>query len=232
MLQVGTSPRLVGMKFSCTPVGSHSRTVGTTESICGQTILEFVCFGFERMASPRSPHRTARTPRWNNSRRCSPELFWCLQGVHPGTSPRTRRPCPASAPPVTCKTDADCTAVMPSDPKLTCRGVPVTCLSGVCGSKLGGDLCVGKEYTGGVTLGLNVETSVAGFALVEVQQHGVNVSGMSLSDAVPIRGSALSAAPSWKSGASLTTLAGTEITLKIALTDARLFAVRIGCSSQ
>lgn len=164
--------------------------------------------------------------------------------------------CPASAPPVTCKTDADCTAVMPSDPKLTCRGVPVTCLSGVCGSKLGGDLCVGKEYTGGVTLGLNVETSVAGFALVEVQQvspflanpclpqpcsdepstallqHGVNVSGMSLSDAVPIRGSALSAAPSWKSGASLTTLAGTEITLKIALTDARLFAVRIGCSSQ
>jgi hypothetical protein len=95
---IGTSPRLVGMKFSCTPAGSHSRTVGTTESICGQTILEFVCFGFERMASPRSPHRTARTPRWNNSRRCSPELFWCLQGVHPGTSPRTRRRVPTVTP--------------------------------------------------------------------------------------------------------------------------------------
>lgn len=79
--------------------------------------------------------------------------------------------CPPTAAAAVCKTDADCHAVLPSDPKLTCRGVEVSCISGVCGTgKPGGDLCVGREYVGGVSIGLNVETSVAGFALVEVQQ--------------------------------------------------------------
>jgi hypothetical protein len=51
---------------------------------------------------------------------------------------------------------------------------------------------VATERVGGASIGLNVETSVAGFALVEVQREdGSAVPGMALADAAPIRGSAL-----------------------------------------
>jgi hypothetical protein len=72
---------------------------------------------------------------------------------------------------------------------------------------------------------------VTRYALVEVQQNGVAVAGMTLNESVPIRGSALYAEPTWSSGASLSSLGGTDVTLRIALTDARLFAVRVGCSA-
>eukprot|EP00038_Savillea_parva_P008938 m.180164 g.180164 ORF g.180164 m.180164 type:complete len:634 (+) comp14943_c0_seq1:174-2075(+) len=141
--------------------------------------------------------------------------------------------CPPSSPTVPCQTDADCHAVAPSDPNLTCRGKVVTCTANhTCGNgEPSGELCVGHTSTGGASIGLNIETSVAGYALVEVQQNGVPVPGMTLNDSVPIRGSAIGATPMWHSG-SLNNLAGQEITLKIAMADARLFAVRIGCSSQ
>ena len=79
------------------------------------------------------------------------------------------------------------------DPTATCRGKAVMCQSGTCTSGVkGGDLCVSTERVGGASILLNVETSVAGFALVEVQQEdGSTVPGMSLNDAAPIRGSAL-----------------------------------------
>jgi hypothetical protein len=38
------------------------------------------------------------------------------------------------------------------------------------------------------------------------------------------------AAPTWTSGASLSSLAGTTVKFRIALVDAKLFAVRVGCT--
>jgi hypothetical protein len=98
--------------------------------------------------------------------------------------------CPPFAPAATCKTNTDC---LEYDPKPTCRGKVVTCQSGTCKSGVpGGDLCVATERVGGASIGLNIETSVAGFALVEVQREdGSTVPGMALADAAPIRGSAL-----------------------------------------
>lgn len=60
-------------------------------------------------------------------------------------------------------------------------------------------------------------------------QDGAPVVGMQLADSIPIRGSALNASPAWLNNVTLTPLAGSEVQLRIAMTDARLFAVRIGC---
>lgn len=135
--------------------------------------------------------------------------------------------CPASAPPATCASDNDCRKAVPGFPNITCHGKVVECINHECASHTpGGQLCMRHAPTGGPVVGLNIETSVAGYALVEVQHNGVAVAGMTLNESVPIRGSALYAEPSWSSGATLSALAGLNVSLRIALTDARLFAVR------
>ena len=92
---------------------------------------------------------------------------------------------------------------------------------------------------------LNMETSVAGFVVTEVQvQVQVQASdaesqgswkaagGFSLQDADPVQGSSLSAAASWRSGsmASLSKFSGESVKLRVAMADSRLFAIRLACA--
>ena len=87
---------------------------------------------------------------------------------------------------------------------------------------------------GGVQIRLNVETSVVGMALVEVQRAGRAVRGFSAAEADPIKGNVLGAVASWRGGtmASVSGLAagGEAVALKVTLVDAELFAIRVRCS--
>ena len=86
---------------------------------------------------------------------------------------------------------------------------------------------------GAVQLRLNVETSVAGFAVVEVQQGGAAVRGMELAHSDPTKGSAVAAVATWGGGrlASLASLAGKRVQLRVAMADAKLFALRPACAA-
>ena len=90
------------------------------------------------------------------------------------------------------------------------------------------------RLVGGVQLLLNVETSVAGYIAVEVLTRGAEVEGMAFADADVVKGSAVRAVASWGEGslATLSLLAGQTIQLRVAMADAKLFALRLSCASQ
>ena len=146
--------------------------------------------------------------------------------------------CPRQCPAKACSADADCAADATHD---GCRGPPMRCTGGRCtNGAAGGDMCVANgsaaavlpRLRGGVVVQLNLETSVVGFAAVEVQRHGTAVPGYSLSESDPVQGNVLDAVASWGGArrASLSPLlGGGAVSLKIALTDAKLFAVRVVC---
>lgn len=141
---------------------------------------------------------------------------------------------------VSCSTTADC---HPPNKRETCRGHEVICTGGLCQTGLvGGVLCKRThlphppQYSieGGVQLLLNVETSVAGFVAVEVQEPGSGgpVQGMELNASDRTKGSAVGAIASWNQGslASLSALAGKEVQIRVAMTDASLFSIRLACA--
>jgi hypothetical protein len=92
---------------------------------------------------------------------------------------------------------------------------------------------------GGVHLYVNLQTSVAGFVAIELQDDsgdgsggGQPLEGYGMSDSDKLKGGATSAAASWGGGnrSSLASLAGRRVALRIALADAKLFSVRFGCA--
>jgi len=112
---------------------------------------------------------------------------------------------------------------------------------------------------GDVELRLNVVTSVAGFAAVELrdttghqqeEQHGPAtaasagaanassaLSGFALGEAVPIKGNFISRAAEWRQGGvmstsrSLKALAGREVSVHVVLAAAQLFSLEFVCVS-
>ena len=83
--------------------------------------------------------------------------------------------------------------------------------------------------TGGVELYVNMQTSVVGWVAVEVVGQGE----FTLENADKLKGGATDAVASWGQGtlASLSSLAGKKVKLKVAMADAKLFSLRLGCSS-
>jgi len=152
--------------------------------------------------------------------------------------------CPNSIPTATCKTDADCNAPHVPEPGCcSCGGVRPTCVSGVCVSKgakrkgfTSSDLCwTGKPassnitvISGGVELYVNMQTSVVGWVAVEV----VGQPSFALVNADKLKGGAIDAVASWQRGesASLSALAGKKVQLKVAMADAKLYSLRLGCA--
>jgi hypothetical protein len=142
---------------------------------------------------------------------------------------------------VSCTSMKECHAVDPS-PNATC-GTEIQCLGGYCQStKKDGVLCFRNATTdnssktvatGGVQLRLNVETSVVGFVVTEVQQGGKAVEGMELDLSDQIKGSSVGAVASWSGGqlSSLYKLAGQTIQIAVAMNDAKLFSVELGCAA-
>jgi len=145
--------------------------------------------------------------------------------------------CPAGEPGVACKTTADCVAADPTG-RPTCHGQPVTCRRGVCQSSgAGGQLCskaAGTTNTTsqGVVLRVNHLTSVVGFVAIEVQDTaGVAIPGFEMANSDPLKANSVDSVASWRGGqtASLSSLQGRKVALKVGLADAKLFAVRLEC---
>ena len=91
------------------------------------------------------------------------------------------------------------------------------------------------KVDGGVQLYLNLETSVVGYVAVEIRDHdsGRPVAGYELEAADRLKGAAVSAVASWQGGrlASLSALAGKKVSLHVAMADAKLYSVRMGCAA-
>lgn len=68
--------------------------------------------------------------------------------------------------------------------------------------------------------------------MVEVQQAGKTVVGMELSASDPTKGNTVAAVASWGRGAlaSLSKLAGKQVKIRVAMTDASLYSVRLACA--
>jgi hypothetical protein len=89
-----------------------------------------------------------------------------------------------------------------------------------------------------VQLFVNMETSVAGFVAIAVvdtaseSESESGSAGYTLTDADKLKGSATNAVASWGGGAvgTLSQFAGKEIALKVAMADAKLFSLRLGCA--
>lgn len=86
----------------------------------------------------------------------------------------------------------------------------------------------------GVVVRINMQTGVAGFVAAEVQDtNGTALRGYELGACDAVKGSNLGAIPTWSQGRLVTlppNLTG-NVLLKLALTDAKLFSVRLSCSS-
>ena len=146
--------------------------------------------------------------------------------------------CPADEPVVPCKSIADCKAAA-SNGNPTCHGVGATCREGVCSTgALGGDLCATKAKaknvtSQGVVLRVNHITSVVGYVAIQVEDAatGAALPGFEFAGADRLKANSVDSVASWYAGqtASLSSLAGKEIALNIALTDAKLFAVTLEC---
>jgi len=182
---------------------------------------------------------------------CSPAVINTSTSAHTSCGFKFKSgACEAPFTTVPCHKDDDCNAYA-NHP--TCKGTVTTCdtSQGICrapgATAHTGDLCVSKTTTnrtsGGVQLLMNVETSVAGFTLVEVQQLNAPVfadgpgsweavAGFGLQDADVLQGSSLSAAASWGHGSmtSLSSFAGKSVKLRVAMADSKLFALRLACA--
>ena len=104
-----------------------------------------------------------------------------------------------------------------------------------------GDLCKGTvrtlRVTGGVELRVNTRTSVVGSVAVGVAgAAGAAAAAFALALAVPTQGNALGAVASWAGAggnftASLSVLAGQRVAFEVAMTDAKLFSLELGCAA-
>ena len=150
--------------------------------------------------------------------------------------------CPSTTPVLPCQADADC-MVLTKHP--TCRGQPVSCRAdGVCASACQGcEMCLGHTTIvhGGVELHVNLESSVVGFAAIELVQGCKEqgdpsscepVPGFELASSDRLRGNAISAVASWLQGgmASLSSLAGQRVAMRVQLADAKLYSLRLACA--
>ena len=89
------------------------------------------------------------------------------------------------------------------------------------------------KLTGGVQLVVNMQTSVAGFVAIELQgENGLALPGYSLDEADKLKGNALDAVASWRNGslASLSLLAGTNVSVRAVLPSAKLFSIKLACA--
>mgnify|MGYP003337283100 CR=1 FL=1 len=96
--------------------------------------------------------------------------------------------------------------------------------------------CTGVN--GRVELRLNVVTSVAGFAAVELLHGGAGgdnapIKGFELENASPIKGNFISRAAEWspQNLRSLDALAGHEVRVRVVLAAAQLYSLEFTCAS-
>ena len=81
-------------------------------------------------------------------------------------------------------------------------------------------------------LELNVETGVAGLVYVELRDEGgAPLAGHSLAEARGTRGNYVRKVVAWAGGSSLTGLAGRRVTMRVAMTDAKLFSASFKCAA-
>lgn len=93
----------------------------------------------------------------------------------------------------------------------------------------GGEVVTKPLTFTGSELRLNFSTSAVGSVAVEVRRpDGRAIPGFALEDMPPIYGDRLDAPVAWKAGSDLSSLAGQQVRLRIALKDADLFALRFG----
>ena len=151
---------------------------------------------------------------------------------------------------VKCTIAEDCaTATKQPLSGLTCAGVVVGCVGGLCKTttKAGthNELCMLKNSTaptpppprqvvdGGLVLELNVQTSVAGLVFVELQDEtGLPLPGRELANARGVRGNFVRKTVSWVRGSSLSALAGKKVLLRAAMTDAKVYSASFRCSDE
>jgi hypothetical protein len=95
--------------------------------------------------------------------------------------------------------------------------------------RAGGELVTRPVVFSGKALRLNYSTSAAGSVVVELQdESGKPLHGFAASDMKPLFGDELDAAVSWKDGSDLSGVAGKPVRFRFVLTDADLFAMRVG----
>jgi len=93
----------------------------------------------------------------------------------------------------------------------------------------GGEIVTRPLRFAGSRLYLNIATSAAGGAWVEVQDaEGRPIPGYTLDDCYEIVGDEIERAARWRGGAGVGALAGQAVRLRIALRDADLYALRFG----
>ena len=81
---------------------------------------------------------------------------------------------------------------------------------------------------------MNFESSVAGSVTLELRDAaGAVLPGFDLASSDALKGSAVRATASWNGGAnaSLSSLAGQRVAITAALSDAKLFSLRIRCAA-
>lgn len=84
----------------------------------------------------------------------------------------------------------------------------------------------------GVSLAVNVRTSVVGFIHMEVQVDDQAVEGYEMANSDRIRGNAIRARPSWGHGSRtwLADLVGKDVALRVAMADCNLYSITFQCS--
>jgi hypothetical protein len=93
--------------------------------------------------------------------------------------------------------------------------------------KEGGDVFTRPIRFTGERLELNYRTSAGGSVRVELQDaDGKPLAGMAAADCQELRGDAITGNVAWKGGASLKSIAGQAIRLRLIITDADVFAFR------
>lgn len=94
-------------------------------------------------------------------------------------------------------------------------------------TRKGGELITRPLTFDGDRLALNIATSAAGSARVEIQSaEGRPLDGFSLEECCDIIGDTLEYTPRWRAGAGLRCLAGRPVRLRFALVDADLYSFR------
>ena len=91
-----------------------------------------------------------------------------------------------------------------------------------------------QRVSGGAQLHVNFESSVAGSVTLELRDAaGAVLPGFDLASSDALKGSAVRATASWNGGAnaSLSSLAGQRVAITAALSDAKLFSLRIRCAA-
>lgn len=82
-----------------------------------------------------------------------------------------------------------------------------------------------------VAISANMVTSVAGFVAIGFEQAGKELDGFGLSDANRLKGNSLSAVATWGTrGGSVNSLAGKQVSVRVAMADASLYSLNFVCA--